>query len=74
MIETPLLFRFIIYTFPVLNTAAAVTVNRIWISKHKSLFGQLLSLVVIGHLGVNLLVTSGLLYISSLNYYADNRF
>jgi len=60
--------RFIIYTFPVLNTAAAVTVNRIWISRHKSLIGQLLGLAVIGHLGVNLLMTSGLLYISSLNY------
>jgi len=60
--------RFIIYTFPVLNTAAAVTVNRIWISRHKSFFGKLLSLAVIGHLGVNLLMTSGLLYISSLNY------
>ena len=60
--------RFIIYTFPVLNTAAAVAINRIWISRHKSLIGQLLSLAVIGHLGANLLMTSGLLHISSLNY------
>ena len=43
--------RFIIYTFPVLNTAAAVAINRIWISRHKSLIGQLLSLSVIGHIG-----------------------
>ena len=60
--------RFIIYTFPVLNTAASVTLHKIWIQRHKSLIGQLLSLAVIGHLVANLVMTSGLLYISSLNY------
>ena len=60
--------RFVIYTFPVLNTAAAVTLNRIWISRHKSAAGLLLSLGCAGHLAANLAMTSGLLYVSSLNY------
>ena len=60
--------RFVIYTFPVLNTAAAVTLNRIWISRHKSAASLLLSLGCAGHLAANLAMTSGLLYVSSLNY------
>ena len=60
--------RFILYTFPVLNTAASVTLHKIWINQHKSLIGQLLSLAVMCHLAANLAMTSGLLYISSLNY------
>jgi len=60
--------RFIIYTFPVLNTAAAASAARFWINRSKSLFSRLVSLALLGHLVINLLASSSLLYVSSLNY------
>merc|ERR1719474_373972 len=60
--------RFIIYTFPVLNTAAAATAARFWINRTKSIFSSLISLAVIGHLLLNLTASFALLYISSQNY------
>ena len=60
--------RFILYTFPVLNTAAAAAAARLWNNRSKSLASWLVSLVLIGHLAANMIMSSGLLYISSLNY------
>ena len=60
--------RFIIYTFPVLNTAAAITAARFWLNRSKSFFSGLISLALLGHLLINLLASSTLLYVSSLNY------
>ena len=60
--------RFILYTFPVLNTAGAAAAARLWHNRGKSLVGRLLCLALLGHLAANVLLSSGLLYISSLNY------
>lgn len=60
--------RFILYTFPLLNTAIAVCLARLWNNRHKSKLRMLLGLAVMGHLLANTIMTSGLLYISSLNY------
>eukprot|EP00092_Neocalanus_flemingeri_P013136 GFUD01014155.1.p1 GENE.GFUD01014155.1~~GFUD01014155.1.p1 ORF type:complete len:506 (-),score=179.88 GFUD01014155.1:83-1600(-) len=60
--------RFIIYTFPVLNTAAGATAARLWINRSKSSLSRLISLALLGHLVLNLLASSTLLYVSSLNY------
>ena len=60
--------RFILYTFPVLNTAAAAGAARLWHNRSKSLLSWLFSLAILGHLAVNIIMSSGLLYISSLNY------
>merc|ERR1712013_837596 len=54
--------RFIIYTFPVLNTAAAITAARFWQNRSKSFFSGLISLALLGHLFINLLASSTLLY------------
>ena len=54
--------RFIIYTFPVLNTAAAATAARFWLNCSKSFFSGSISLALLGHLVIYLL------YVSSLNY------
>jgi len=60
--------RFIIYTFPVLNTAAGASAARLWNNRSKSLLSRLISLALLGHLLLNLLASSSLLYVSSLNY------
>ena len=60
--------RFILYTFPVLNTAGAAVAARLWHNRRKSLLSWLLSLAVLGSLAANMIMSSGLLYISSLNY------
>jgi len=60
--------RFIIYTFPVLNTAAAATAARFWLNRSKSFLSGLISLALMGHLVINLLASCSLLYVSSLNY------
>merc|ERR1711970_224951 len=41
--------RFVIYTFPVLNTAAAATAARFWLNRSKSFFSGLISLALLGH-------------------------
>jgi len=55
--------RFIIYTIPILNTAAATAAARIWRSK-----SIILRLGVLGSLLLNLLASCVLLHVSSLNY------
>ena len=60
--------RFIIYTFPVLNTAAGASAARLWNNRSKSLLSRLISLALLGHLLLNFLASSSLLYVSSLNY------
>jgi len=60
--------RFIIYTFPVLNTAAAATAARLWINQDKSFLSRLFSLALLGHLVINIFATTTLLYVSSMNY------
>ena len=51
-----------------LNTAAAITAARFWLNRSKSFFSGLISLALLGHLLINLLASSTLLYVSSLNY------
>jgi len=60
--------RFILYTFPVLNTAAAASAARFWKNRSKSLVSRLFCLGLIGHLVINFLISGTLLYVSSLNY------
>ncbi|KAK2183111.1 hypothetical protein NP493_323g04019 [Ridgeia piscesae] len=60
--------RFIIYIFPVLNTAAAVVCSRMWMLRRKSRFRECLALIAVGHLFVNFAITGGLLYVSKHNY------
>jgi len=60
--------RFIIYTLPVLNTAAAAGAARFWINRAKSSFSRLISLALLSHLVINLMASTTLLYVSSLNY------
>merc|ERR1719427_88076 len=59
--------RFIIYTFPMLNTAAGATAARFWINRSKSFFSGLISLALLGHLAIILLTSCSLLYGSSLS-------
>ncbi|KAI0215585.1 Dol-P-Man:Man(7)GlcNAc(2)-PP-Dol alpha-1,6-mannosyltransferase [Lamellibrachia satsuma] len=60
--------RFIIYVFPVLNTAAAIVCSRIWMMRRRSWLRGCLALVAVGHLFVNMAITGGLLYVSHYNY------
>lgn len=60
--------RFIIYVFPLLNTAAASACQRFWNNRSKSTVNRLLATIAIGHLGLNLLFTLLLLLISGSNY------
>uniref|UniRef100_U5EW52 Mannosyltransferase n=1 Tax=Corethrella appendiculata TaxID=1370023 RepID=U5EW52_9DIPT len=60
--------RFIIYVLPLMNVAAACFCHRIWINRGKSLFYSFLSLITVGHLIGNILLTMFLLVISGTNY------
>jgi len=60
--------RFIIYCLPLLNTAAAAVCQFFWSNRTKSLLGRLMAVAIAGHLLVNAFCSSGLLYVSSLNY------
>lgn len=60
--------RFIMYTFPLLNTAAARGCAYLWNTRLKSLFRVLLVLCVCFHLVFNLVTSGLLLYISYHNY------
>nr|XP_006823073.1 PREDICTED: dol-P-Man:Man(7)GlcNAc(2)-PP-Dol alpha-1,6-mannosyltransferase-like [Saccoglossus kowalevskii] len=60
--------RFIIYVFPVLNIAAARAITFILNNLHKSVVYKILTIGVIGHFVLNTLISSGFLYVSSINY------
>ncbi|XP_067936231.1 dol-P-Man:Man(7)GlcNAc(2)-PP-Dol alpha-1,6-mannosyltransferase-like [Watersipora subatra] len=60
--------RFILYVVPVLNVAAARACSVVWNNKYKSLLMGLMTLAVVGHLLVNVLMTSFLLKLSYHNY------
>ncbi|ETN63789.1 glycosyltransferase [Anopheles darlingi] len=60
--------RFIIYVFPLLNVAAACACNRLWISRHKTLWNKFLSYICIGHLIGNTFLTMFLLLVAGTNY------
>uniref|UniRef100_A0A8D9C083 Mannosyltransferase n=1 Tax=Cacopsylla melanoneura TaxID=428564 RepID=A0A8D9C083_9HEMI len=60
--------RFIIYTFPVLNTAAAYTCNLLWTRRAKSFLHKCVALSVLLHVLINFTITYFLLSISSNNY------
>ncbi|XP_070558705.1 dol-P-Man:Man(7)GlcNAc(2)-PP-Dol alpha-1,6-mannosyltransferase-like [Ptychodera flava] len=60
--------RFIIYVFPILNTAAARAVTTFFNNFPKSYFYKALAVGIAGHFAMNILMTSGFLYISSINY------
>ncbi|XP_071963097.1 dol-P-Man:Man(7)GlcNAc(2)-PP-Dol alpha-1,6-mannosyltransferase-like [Antedon mediterranea] len=60
--------RFIIYVFPLLNTAAARAVCHFFNNRKKSILMSLISIAVIGHFVFNLATTSGFLYLSYNNY------
>ncbi|XP_076456670.1 dol-P-Man:Man(7)GlcNAc(2)-PP-Dol alpha-1,6-mannosyltransferase-like [Babylonia areolata] len=60
--------RFIVYTFPILNTAAAFAAAEIWRTRGKSLLRGLMAAALVGVLVVNVMGTSVLLSISRLNY------
>ncbi|KAL8618808.1 hypothetical protein ACOMHN_000236 [Nucella lapillus] len=60
--------RFIVYTFPVLNTAAAVAAAALWRNRGKSLFQGLKAAGLVALLAGNAVATSLLLRLSHLNY------
>ncbi|KAL1461261.1 hypothetical protein WDU94_013178 [Cyamophila willieti] len=60
--------RFIIYAFPVLNTAAAYTCNLLWTRRAKSFLHKCVALSVLLHVLINFTITYFLLSISSNNY------
>ncbi|XP_077987457.1 dol-P-Man:Man(7)GlcNAc(2)-PP-Dol alpha-1,6-mannosyltransferase-like [Glandiceps talaboti] len=60
--------RFIIYTFPILNTAAARAITAIFNNFQKSAFYKLLSAAIVGHFVINIMITSMFLYVSNINY------
>ncbi|XP_022081245.1 dol-P-Man:Man(7)GlcNAc(2)-PP-Dol alpha-1,6-mannosyltransferase-like [Acanthaster planci] len=60
--------RFIIYVFPMLNTAAAVAISYIFRHFSKSVFMKLLAVGVIGHFLVNMAATLAFLVVSHHNY------
>ncbi|XP_033647200.1 dol-P-Man:Man(7)GlcNAc(2)-PP-Dol alpha-1,6-mannosyltransferase-like [Asterias rubens] len=60
--------RFIIYTFPMLNTAAAVAVSYIFRRFTKSALMKILALGVIGHFLINMAATTIFLVVSHHNY------
>lgn len=68
--------RFIIYVFPLFNTAAAILCSRIWQNRVKTICHRLFALMMSTHLLFNLALTSGFIYVSRLNYpggYAIDR-
>ncbi|XP_005096585.1 probable Dol-P-Man:Man(7)GlcNAc(2)-PP-Dol alpha-1,6-mannosyltransferase [Aplysia californica] len=60
--------RFILYTFPVLNTVAACALATLWRNKEKSLSRRFLALGSSSLLLGNVLLTTGFLYIAHYNY------
>lgn len=60
--------RFIIYVFPLMNTAAARACSYLWHHRLKSLIHVFLIICTCLHLVVNLFTTGLILYISSYNY------
>jgi len=60
--------RFIIYTIPLLNTGAALAFNYLWNKRGKTLIWSVVSLALVAGLIANVLVSCGLVYVSSLNY------
>ncbi|PVD39263.1 hypothetical protein C0Q70_01891 [Pomacea canaliculata] len=60
--------RFIIYTFPVLNTAAACGAHSIWRNQGKSVLYRLAGFALLGLLALNAAVSGLFLYVSYLNY------
>ncbi|KAL1110299.1 hypothetical protein AAG570_008376 [Ranatra chinensis] len=60
--------RFIIYTFPVFNVAAATACNNIWMGRHKSLMRWLFSIYAGGHIAGNAVLTLVLLAVAHYNY------
>lgn len=64
--------RFIIYTIPIFNTAAACAAASLWRNQGKSTLRKLLSLGVFGLLIVNAVATCLFLDVSHLNYPGGN--
>ncbi|KAL5014000.1 hypothetical protein ScPMuIL_008270 [Solemya velum] len=60
--------RFIIYVFPILNTAAACAISSLWNNRHKSMVRWILGLGSIVLLLVNICVTGVLVNVSRQNY------
>ncbi|TRY63051.1 hypothetical protein TCAL_00322 [Tigriopus californicus] len=60
--------RFIIYTFPVLNVAAAVACQRIWRNMSRSWIWKVLALAVFGHFVANAAFSTLMLQVSQSNY------
>jgi len=60
--------RFIIYSIPLLNTAAAMTASGIWRKRNTSFLLRLLGVGLLGHLFLNFVLSLALARVSSLNY------
>ncbi|VDM46724.1 unnamed protein product [Toxocara canis] len=60
--------RFIIYSFSILNLAAAAVCARLWINRHKSWLRYLIAIGLCAHLIANCVGTCVLVYASSRNY------
>ena len=60
--------RFIIYSIPLLNTAAAMAAAGLWRKRNASLLHQLLGVGLLGHLLLNFVLSLSLARVSSLNY------
>lgn len=60
--------RFIIYVFPLLNVSAAVACHRIWKNRAKTKWNGFLALTIPGHIILNFVFTTFMLYVASFNY------
>ncbi|KAF7991583.1 hypothetical protein HCN44_008954 [Aphidius gifuensis] len=60
--------RFIIYTFPLLNVAAAAACHRIWENRGKSTWNGLMALGITGHLILNAIFTMFMICVAGTNY------
>lgn len=60
--------RFIIYTFPIFNVAAAVAAQRIWRNVGRSWTWNILALALVGHFMANTAFSTLMLKVSQSNY------